>query len=550
MNTIRPLVSLRSPTAYSYIRFSSAIQAQGDSLRRQTKLAQEYCQKHSLTLSEQSFTDLGVSAFNSANTNEDNGLGQFLKALEQGVIPSGSFLLVESLDRLSRANVMTAMRQLFNIIEYGITVVTLIDNRTYSSESETTDLIISLAVMERAHNESKTKSERIKAAWANKRANPTTTNRTSLAPFWLKLNKDKRTYTVIEKNAETVRRIFQMSIDGHGIVGIARRLNEEKIPSPKGGSWSNTSICRILNSKAVIGEYTPNIGRTSTNAPISDYYPSIIDEDTFYLSQSRKAERSKPESAGRKTTFPNVFNQVAKCGVCGATMYYDNKSPTLKYLTCREFKKKNCTNRPIRIEFMNKFIVEQYLLPKHFQHHISMTTTASKQADSVSSLEAKIKEEEQALSKLMEITENFTSHIAVQQMENRDRKISQLKKELEETKVQQAKVALTPRIGFRQAQQLVANALQMEVNGKKPNNTEPEQLREYRVSLNQSLKDVFNSLRVHNTKADPEITVECNQFTYAIEKSCLKSIHEDLYWQLKCDTAHNMATNGNIGDTL
>ncbi|CAK2412587.1 site-specific DNA recombinase [Vibrio crassostreae] len=532
MTTIRPLVSLRSPTAYSYVRFSSAIQAKGDSLRRQTQLAQEYCTRHSLTLSEQSFTDLGVSAFNSANTNEDNGLGQFLKALEQRVIPRDSFLLVESLDRLSRAKVQTALRQLLNIIEYGITVVTLIDNRTYNSDSDTTDLIISLTVMERAHNESKTKSERLKAAWANKRANPTTTNRTSLAPFWLKLNEDKRTYTVIEKSAETVRRIFQMSINGHGIIGIVRKLNEEQIPSPKGGSWSNTSICRILNSKAAIGEFTPNIGRASTNEPISDYYPSIIDEDTFYLSQSRKAERSKPESAGRKTAFPNVFNQVAKCGVCGATMYYDNKSPTLKYLTCREFKKKNCTNRPIRIEFMHKFIVEQYLLPKHFQHHISMTTTSSKE-DPISSLEAKIKEEEQALCQLMEITENFTSHIAVQQMENRDRKIAQLKKELEETKIQQAKVALTPRIGFRQAQQLVANALQAEVHSKKPINTEPQELREYRVSLNRSLKDVFDSLLIHNEKAEPQIIVKCNQFTYVIEKSCLKSIHKDLYWAVK-----------------
>ncbi|XNJ75838.1 recombinase family protein [Vibrio cyclitrophicus] len=233
MTSIRPLVSLRSPNAYSYIRFSSAIQAKGDSLRRQAQLAQDYCLKHSLTLSEQSFTDLGVSAFRSANTNEDNGLGHFLKALEQGVIPRGSFLLVESLDRLSRASVMTALSQLLNIISHGITVVTLLDDRMYNSNSNTTDLIISLTVMERAHNESKTKSERIKASWANKRANPTTTNRTSLAPFWLKLNEDKRTYTVIEKNAETVRRIFQMSISGHGIIGIVRKLNEEQSPRQK-----------------------------------------------------------------------------------------------------------------------------------------------------------------------------------------------------------------------------------------------------------------------------------------------------------------------------
>ncbi|EOS8336306.1 site-specific recombinase [Vibrio vulnificus] len=530
MNTIRPLVSLRSPTAYSYIRFSSAIQAQGDSLRRQTKLAQEYCQKHSLTLSEQSFTDLGVSAFNSANTNEDNGLGQFLKALEQGVIPSGSFLLVESLDRLSRANVMTALSQLLNIIGHGITVVTLIDNRTYSSESETTDLIISLAVMERAHNESKTKSERIKAAWANKRANPTTTNRTSLAPFWLKLNKDKRTYTVIEKNAETVRRIFQMSIDGHGIVGIARRLNEEKIPSPKGGSWSNTSICRILNSKAVIGEYTPNIGRTSTNAPISDYYPSIIDEDTFYFSQSRKAERSKPESAGRKTTFPNVFNQVAKCGVCGATMYYDNKSPTLKYLTCREFKKKNCTNRPIRLELMHHFVIEQFLHPQHFERFNELVAKGTTVDSNVAVLKGKLEASKETYKQLLSLASNFSDPVIQDEIKRRSESVQSLTQQIEAAKAQTIEATNSVHMNFRESCQLVADALQTETYGYQPTSLPNEELLKARVKLNRSLKQAFKEIQVSHCPDTKKASITANDFVFEAHKSAMKTGFNDTTW--------------------
>lgn len=411
MTTIRPLVSLRSPTAYSYVRFSSAIQAKGDSLRRQTQLAQEYCTRHTLTLSEQSFTDLGVSAFNSANTNEDNGLGQFLKALEQRVIPRDSFLLVESLDRLSRAKVQTALRQLLNIIEYGITVVTLIDNRTYNSDSDTTDLIISLTVMERAHNESKTKSERIKAAWANKRANPNTTKRTSLTPFWLSLNADRRTYSVIEQHVKVIKRIFELSIDGHGIISIVRTLNDEGIPAPKGGTWANTTISRILNSKAVIGHYMPFQGRTSTNSLIENYYPAIISEETYYLSQSRKAERSKPSAAGRKTTFPNVFNQLATCSQCGSTMYYDNKSPTLKYLTCREFKKKTCTNKPIRIELMHRFIIEQFLHPQHFERFNELAAKGTTIDSDVVVLEGKLETSKEAYKQLLSLSSNFSDSV-------------------------------------------------------------------------------------------------------------------------------------------
>jgi len=36
--------------AYSYIRFSSELQTKGDSLRRQTQLAEDYALKHNLLL--------------------------------------------------------------------------------------------------------------------------------------------------------------------------------------------------------------------------------------------------------------------------------------------------------------------------------------------------------------------------------------------------------------------------------------------------------------------------------------------------------------------
>ncbi|TOJ10946.1 recombinase family protein, partial [Vibrio parahaemolyticus] len=239
--------------AYSYIRFSSAQQAQGDSLRRQTQLAQRYCEENNLTLSDTNFQDLGVSAFHSDNVKEDSGLGQFLEALEQGAIPEGSYLLVESLDRLSRAKVQTALIQMLRITQLGVKIVTLMDNRLYDKDLDTTDLIISLTIMERAHNESKTKSERIKAAWTNKRQNPNTTNRHSSAPFWLTLNSDKRTYTINEEYAELVRKIYQLSIDGWGVIKIVRYLNQNGITAPKGASWATTTVNRILNSKAALG---------------------------------------------------------------------------------------------------------------------------------------------------------------------------------------------------------------------------------------------------------------------------------------------------------
>ena len=55
-------------TAYSYVRFSTPEQIKGDSIRRQVELSQNYAEAHCLTLDDSlQLTDLGVSAFNSAN---------------------------------------------------------------------------------------------------------------------------------------------------------------------------------------------------------------------------------------------------------------------------------------------------------------------------------------------------------------------------------------------------------------------------------------------------------------------------------------------------
>lgn len=108
--------------AYSYIRFSTAKQQSGDSLRRQEKLATEYATKRALELDNISYRDLGMSAYRGKNASEGN-LKLFLDAVDQALIAKGSYLLVESLDRLSRAEVPDALELLLGIIRRGIVVV-------------------------------------------------------------------------------------------------------------------------------------------------------------------------------------------------------------------------------------------------------------------------------------------------------------------------------------------------------------------------------------------------------------------------------------------
>ena len=104
------------PLAYNYIRFSTAEQRKGDSLRRQDDLAKAYAEEKGLSLDESlTMLDLGVSAFKGANA-ESGALAAFLEAIDNGHVPVGSYLLIESLDRLSRAQVFDALQLFIRII--------------------------------------------------------------------------------------------------------------------------------------------------------------------------------------------------------------------------------------------------------------------------------------------------------------------------------------------------------------------------------------------------------------------------------------------------
>ncbi|WP_084466170.1 MULTISPECIES: recombinase family protein [unclassified Aminobacter] len=257
--TYRRLQDMR-PKAYSYVRFSTPEQMRGDSLRRQTQAAERYATLHGLDLDDKlTFQDLGVSAFRGTNE-EDGHLGEFLALVESGDVPRGSYLLVESLDRLSRQKPRRAVKLLERICEAGITVVTLNDGREYTAAALDDDplaLLVALLVAQRAHEESATKAKRLREAWEAKRQNAHKVPLTKIAPAWVRLRDDRQGFELIPDRAAIVRRIFDMSLAGKGHQAIAEAFNREQLPVfGRATHWHRTYIKKILGSSAVIGEFT------------------------------------------------------------------------------------------------------------------------------------------------------------------------------------------------------------------------------------------------------------------------------------------------------
>lgn len=337
--------------AYSYIRFSSKRQERGDSLRRQLKNTVKWCEKNDYELQDLSFQDLGVSGFDGKNTTDGN-LGLFKAMVENGTIPKNPTLIVESLDRLSRESVYKSFSRLSELIDAGISIVTIIDEQTYHSGMDLGSMVISLSIMHRAHDESVHKSKRSKDAWDNKKEMAKQGFPVSdIAPIWITLENGK---FILNEKAQDIQEIYRLYIDEHlGYDAIMKRLSRR---------YSKAFVQRHLANRQVLGEiqflkyWKPRAlkeNETYTEAEeqeieankkkkVNDgapfyYFPAVISEETFYRARAIAGE--KVHLAGRRGAYTNLFTGITRCPLCGApcvTAYKTGrKGKKFKYLICQ-----------------------------------------------------------------------------------------------------------------------------------------------------------------------------------------------------------------------
>jgi DNA invertase Pin-like site-specific DNA recombinase len=297
------------PVAYSYIRFSSPSQAEGDSLRRQTEAALDWCKRHKVRLdTSTTLHDLGKSAYTGKHrTNADrHALAAFLKLVEQGRVPRGSFLIVESLDRLSREHIRPALTLLLGLIEDGVKIVQLLPVEVvYDETVEPMQLMMALMELSRGNSESRVKSERVGKAWAEKKERARKGQAqepskhmqegdmflTRQLPAWVEVRGGKP--VLIPKKAAAVKRVLELAASGYGIQAIIQRLDEEKVePIGKSGRWTHAYVGLLLRDRRVTGELQP---RKRNGTPDGDvvpgYFPAAVTEEEWLAARAGVDQR-------------------------------------------------------------------------------------------------------------------------------------------------------------------------------------------------------------------------------------------------------------------
>ncbi|MEZ8314259.1 recombinase family protein [Vibrio splendidus] len=325
------------PKIYNYARVSTTKQLQGVGLetQQQRSVLEELSEEYNLPIDDENFVDHGLSAYHGKH--KEGALGLVLSRIETGEIPPGSILVVFSLDRLSRETVNVAMEQLLSIINRGVRVYTHIDNKMFDAKSQnlTADLIVSLITMQRANEESETKSKRIIAAQkqALKAWKKDGKPRGALGrvPLWI----DQPTNS-LNKNAEGVKAAVDLFLEGWSTIKVKKHLDgnypylrARKTSIKKAETWDYGVIDQLWTRTSLVGEKRLTIeGREHV---LSNYYPSLISIDKF-----NKLIRLKKPKLGRSTSTGNIhlLKGLARCGTCGSAMVFVDKAQHSKNYVC------------------------------------------------------------------------------------------------------------------------------------------------------------------------------------------------------------------------
>lgn len=437
--------------AYSYLRFSTPEQIEGDSIRRQSTKTKDWCDRKGVHLDTTlSFEDLGRSAFTGNHFNE-GALGIFFGLVKDSTIKPGSYLVIESLDRFSRENPMTAAGRLFELVKAGITVVTVDDEREYSPESlggsDSTAMLILVIKLAQAHAESVRKSQLIGPAWEKKKALARSEGRplTSRGPQWLEL-KDGR-FVERPDRVEIVRRIFRETIAGYGRREIVRRLNADGIQTfradenrkrrPTG--WQMSSVAKIIQNRMVLGEYQPHVGthkaknRRPDGEPIKDYYPRIIDDETYWRAQAALGDRRQQTGGRRGDKGAHILRGLAKCASCGGPMHVVDKGKPPKggvYLVCSGNRRNTgCDNgRAWRVDKLEEAVL-LCLTSFKTQSFESLNSDATDHGQRVDALRAELDDLNRRNKVLMRLAESEDEQAEARFLENA-KEIKAKKKEL------------------------------------------------------------------------------------------------------------------------
>jgi len=198
------------------------------------------------------------------------------------------------------------------------------------------------------------------------------------APYGYEKDPEEKGLLVVDPiAAPVIKEIYQSFLESGSVIGIVKKLTEQKIQTPSAyrnlthtqkrfsGMWNESIVRRILTNPTYAGHLTQNRSKKinykidkKQSIPkeewitVQNTHEAIVSEKDFEEVQQRMRKRSYQPSAGRE----HLLTGLAYCADCGSPMTYVRESESRTYMVCQGYRRggrvKLCTSHCIREDYV------------------------------------------------------------------------------------------------------------------------------------------------------------------------------------------------------
>ena len=291
-------------------------------------------------------------------------------------------LVVKDFSRFSRRN-SRGLVELEDLRDAGVRIISIGDGIDFPNDDDWLKIQFQFLINEMPVTDT---SKKVKSVIRRRQADG---KWICAAPYGYIVNK-RQEFEIVPTEADIVREIFRLYIDGWGYKKIANYLTEEGIPTPRmaererkeaageeykrnvKAAWAIVTVQGILDNDFYIGtlrqgKYTrkkingKDVRRDEMeHVVIEHHHQPIIDYRTFATVRALRESRSTANYRGVKK-YDNVYSGFLECGDCGSPMFAMSRTDLQEAYRCGEYHRrgrKACTSHHIRVEKLDELMKE------------------------------------------------------------------------------------------------------------------------------------------------------------------------------------------------
>lgn len=367
----------------AYARVSTDEEAQETSYEGQVQHYTEYINNHEGWELVSVFADEGISG---TSTSKREQFNKMIEACEKGEV---DMVITKSISRWAR-NTLDSLNYIRKLKALGIRVIFEKENiDTMGTSGEL--LITIMSSLAQQESQSISQNVRMGMQYGFQQGKPMLCHTRFMG--YTKERGDK-VLTIVPEDAEIVRMIYRLFLEGYSIGEIAKELEKRGIPAPCGGrKWPHTTVSSMLKNEKFMGDLllqksyiedflTKKCVKNEGQFPqyyVENAHPPIVPKEVFMRVQGKMMQIENARQAhgkGTRQMNENALFGLIVCGKCRERYrrYKGRKNEATRWrCSKREAMRHSCSGRAVKEdEVMEALVIVFNQMPERRDELIRM----------------------------------------------------------------------------------------------------------------------------------------------------------------------------------